>query len=216
MLPSLEGRVIGVVGWKDSGKTRVIEGLVRFFKEKGVSVGTIKHAKEDLKIADQMTDSGRHLSAGAEACVVIGEDATVVFTKGISSWQLVASGYLGLYDVVIVEGFKQEEMPKIIVRDGGKDLPQVAEQVVAVVGDVKDEGYPSFGFDEIAKLGSFLLEKGILKIEPGSIHLVVDGKPVIMNDFVRKAFSGVITGFVTTLKRIEKPSAIQLNLRLRH
>jgi len=213
MLPSLEGRVIGVVGWKDSGKTRVIEGLVRFFKDKGFTVGTVKHIKENLKIQDEMTDSGRHLGAGAQACVVVGDDATVIFKAEPLTWDQAICRYLGLCDLVIVEGFKHESLPKIMVKDE-REEPQAVEGIVAVVGDVKDERYPSFGFDEVAALGDFLLEKQIVRIEPGSIHLVVNGKPVSMNDFVRKAFSGVITGFVTTLKRIEKPTTIELILRL--
>ncbi len=213
MLSTLEGRVIGVVGWKDSGKTRVVEGLVGFFNRKGLRVGTLKHTTEDLKL-NRSTDSERHLAAGARASIVVSENVSLVFIPESLDWQEAVSRFLGIYDLVIIEGFKQEEMPKILVKSG-QSAPEGLSQIVAVVTESKQQGeHESFGFDEIDALGEFLLKRGILKPKGGHINLIVNGKPVAMNDFVQKSLTGVITGFVTTLKRIEKPETIELTLRI--
>jgi len=74
----LEGRIIGVCGHKDTGKTRVVERLVKFLKAKGFLVGTVKHVHGAVATEPATTDSARHLAAGADCVVVAGSELTQI------------------------------------------------------------------------------------------------------------------------------------------
>jgi molybdopterin-guanine dinucleotide biosynthesis protein B len=56
--------VIGIAGWKKSGKTTLAERLISEFTRRGLRVATVKHAHHDFQIDDAATDSARHRRAG--------------------------------------------------------------------------------------------------------------------------------------------------------
>jgi molybdopterin-guanine dinucleotide biosynthesis protein B len=214
MLESLAGRIVGVAGWKDSGKTRVVEGLVRFLSGKGFAVGTIKHVHGEIALQPEAKDSMRHLEAGARCVVALGGGLAGFARHGRGDLEEVVARYLSLCDLIVVEGFKYAEIPKVAVVAESVDVLKQTENVVAVVcRDVKPEGYPAFTFDEIEDLGEFLLENGVLKPPGESCVLLVDGKPVPMNEFVRSSLAGVVRGFIATLRDVESPSTIHLTIK---
>jgi molybdopterin-guanine dinucleotide biosynthesis protein B len=111
--------LIGIVGWKNSGKTTLIERLVAALARDGLSVATIKHTHHELRAHDGVTDGERHARAGAVRSAVISP----------SGWELAGelrSGpapaleqvveLLGAADLVLVEGFKGASIPKIELR----------------------------------------------------------------------------------------------------
>jgi molybdopterin-guanine dinucleotide biosynthesis protein B len=209
-MESLAGRIIGVVGWKDSGKTSVVEALVEYLSGKGLAVGTVKHVHEDVSLEPEAKDSKRHLDAGASATVVLGQDGAVVISRGADLDQA-AARYLSLCDCIIVEGFKHKNIPKIVIVSGSEDILKEVENVIAVIyRDRKPEDYPAFSPDEIPDLADFLLEKGILKQAGRRISLLVNGKPVRMNEFVQSSLSSVILGFISSLRNVEEPSTVEL------
>ena len=67
-------KVYGVAGWKNSGKTGLMERLVAEFVERGFSVSTIKHAHHAFDVDQPGKDSYRHRAAGASE-VIIGSRA---------------------------------------------------------------------------------------------------------------------------------------------
>ena len=62
--------VIGIVGWKNSGKTTLVVELVRLLTERGLKIGTIKHAHHSFDIDQPGKDSYRHREAGASDVIV--------------------------------------------------------------------------------------------------------------------------------------------------
>ena len=62
--------VIGIVGWKNSGKTRLVQELIKYFVTKKLKVGTIKHAHHNFDIDKQDTDSFLHRKAGAKEVLI--------------------------------------------------------------------------------------------------------------------------------------------------
>jgi molybdopterin-guanine dinucleotide biosynthesis protein B len=234
MAEAQAGNIIGIVGYKDTGKTGVVEGLIGYFRGKGLSVGTIKHIDHDSSLQPLNTDSKRHLDAGAGAVVAVGENVIEILKAGGSGLgggtpeavygqpggsqtrDLRATGaaYLADCDLVIVEGFKKEAIPKVAVISDDAGVLDEAKNVVAVVSaGKKPDGIPCFGSDETDKLGEHLLENEILKPPGKQISLIVDGKPIRLNEFVRTSLAGVIQGFVSSLRGIEDPSSIELRIR---
>ena len=59
-------KVFGIIGWKNSGKTGLMERLVSEISLRGFTVSTIKHAHHTFDIDQKGTDSFRHRIAGAQ------------------------------------------------------------------------------------------------------------------------------------------------------
>jgi molybdopterin-guanine dinucleotide biosynthesis protein B len=209
-----EGRIIGIVGWKDTGKTQVVERLVAALNAKGFTVGTVKHVHDEIALEPEAKDSTRHLGAGAVCTVMIGPGLSVAMKRGDEDLEAAMARYLSLCDYVVVEGFKHADIPKVaVVADKGEPLDEI-ENIVAVIskGD-GPEAYPAFTLEEVEKLGQFLLDRGILQQPARGTSLLVNGEPVSLNDFVQSSLSGVIQGFLASLRDIEKPTTIELNIK---
>jgi len=206
------GSIIGVVGWKGGGKTRVVEGIVSYLRSKGFLVGTVKHAME-ITLCDPVTDSSRHIDAGASRCVVVGMDRTFVIESQSQDLNLILSRYLSTYDFIVVEGFKDLGIPKIVV-SSEEGVPEGLSNVVACVGDVRYPSAPCFPIQRADLLCEYLLEKSIIRPKRFEIELVIDGNAIKMNEFVKKSFAGVVKGFIMALKNVKDPRRVELYLRL--
>jgi molybdopterin-guanine dinucleotide biosynthesis protein B len=156
-------QLIGIVGWKNSGKTTLVEKLVTALTRRGRKVATVKHAHHTLRAHDGSTDGERHARAGARTTIVIGPD----------SWEL--DGRLqsgpppGLdalpwrdADIVIVEGFKNAPIPKIEVRRRASQTQEAVAgndaKIIAVAADHAADtgGRPLFDLDETEAIATFI------------------------------------------------------------
>ncbi len=63
--------LIGIVGWKNSGKTTLVERLIPLLSQRGLKVATVKHTHHDLRPRDGWTDGERHARAGAIQTIVV-------------------------------------------------------------------------------------------------------------------------------------------------
>jgi molybdopterin-guanine dinucleotide biosynthesis protein B len=118
-------RLFGVVGWKNAGKTGLMERLVAEFVSRGFSVSTVKHAHHGFDIDRPGKDSFRHRAAGAGEVLLASGDRWALMRelRGApepSLAELVAR--LAPVDLVLVEGFKAGGHPKIEVHraEGGR------------------------------------------------------------------------------------------------
>lgn len=110
--------IIGVAGLQDSGKTTLIEFMVPRIVASGFTVATVKHiAHDDLRVDPAGTDTRRHRKAGASLAVAASPTETVFFREGgLEVDELTKRvNAMGDFDVVFVEGFKQSNLPKIVV-----------------------------------------------------------------------------------------------------
>jgi molybdopterin-guanine dinucleotide biosynthesis protein B len=215
MLEALKGRVIGVAGWKDTGKTILMERLVGALTHRGFSVGTVKHVHEAPALQPAAKDSARHLDAGAEIALALGDQILVLAKHAGEDLETAAARFLSLCDVVLVEGFKHAGFPKIVVVPEGEEVPGDFDNVVAAVyRDRKPEGYPAYTVDETEDLLDLLLERRILELPGRGSALLVNGKSVPMNEFVQTSLAGIVRGFISALHDVEPPATIQLSIKL--
>ena len=63
-------KIYGVTGWKNCGKTGLMERLVADFTARGLTVSTIKHAQHSTYVNQPGTDSHRHRQAGASEVIL--------------------------------------------------------------------------------------------------------------------------------------------------
>ena len=111
--------MIGIVGWKSSGKTTLIERLIAILTRRGLRIATIKHSHHALRPRDGATDGERHARAGALDVAVIGTEQWELSGQArsppVPGLQDLAAR-LGPADLILVEGFKSAPIPKIEVR----------------------------------------------------------------------------------------------------
>jgi molybdopterin-guanine dinucleotide biosynthesis adapter protein len=152
--------VICIVGRSQSGKTTLIEKLIPVLKKRGYRIGTVKHTHHVFDFDKTGKDSWRHKDAGADT-VVIASPGKIALVKNDHHGTLDGLvGYFDDLDLVITEGFKRENKPKIeVVRAARHTKPLLQEdhQLVAVVTDVEmHPGVPVFGLEEVEKLADFI------------------------------------------------------------
>ncbi len=115
--------VIAVVGASESGKTTLIETLVTNLRSRGYRVATIKHAPRELSLDRPYKDSWRHIRAGSEATLIVSAGQIVLVKPMLGEVTLEeAARFLGSgYDIILAEGFKKSDVPKIKVCKGAED-----------------------------------------------------------------------------------------------
>jgi molybdopterin-guanine dinucleotide biosynthesis protein B len=112
--------VVAVVGLSDSGKTTLVADLVREMRGRGLRVGTIKHHPDDIETDLPGKDTWKHRQAGA-AGTILSTPASISMVRSAdhdhSPTEL--ARYLADMDIVLAEGYKNADVPKVEVhRDG--------------------------------------------------------------------------------------------------
>ena len=129
-------KVVAIVGKKKSGKTALIEHLVRYLKEYG-GVGCIKHAHEldlDMPVA---RDTDRFFTAGAEVVIGASTEKTIKICSRKKLPDLIAEMATSGIDFVLVEGFKSSDLPKISLSDFSDSDEEVSNILMRV--DFRDD-----------------------------------------------------------------------------
>lgn len=133
--------VLGISGGSGSGKTTLIEALLPELMAAGLSVSTIKHAHHGFDLDRPGKDSHRHRAAGAsEVLVATGERWALLHENAGSEPPLSALlARLAPVDLVLVEGYKREPIPKLEVHRpalGKPPLWPADASILAVASDV--------------------------------------------------------------------------------
>ncbi|UWQ75540.1 molybdopterin-guanine dinucleotide biosynthesis protein B [Leisingera sp. M658] len=109
-------KIYGVTGWKNNGKTGLMERLVAEFCERGLTVSTIKHAHHATDVDQPGTDSHRHRQAGASEVVLASAGRIAIMQELRDAAEPPLAELLARLrpvDLVLVEGYKREPHPKI-------------------------------------------------------------------------------------------------------
>ncbi|MDX2201702.1 MAG: molybdopterin-guanine dinucleotide biosynthesis protein B [Hyphomicrobiaceae bacterium] len=162
--------VIGIAGWKNSGKTTLAERLIAELTRRGLRVASIKHAHHAFEIDGGATDSARHRTAGAQQVAIVSGArwALVRELKGAPEPRLEEIlAKLDPADVVVVEGYKRAPITKIEVRRaaalGKEPLADSDPLVAAIAADTPVEGarVPVFRLDDIAGIADLVLSRAV-------------------------------------------------------
>lgn len=158
-------KIFGIAGWKNSGKTGLAVRLVTEFTRRGYRISTIKHAHHDFDIDKVGADSFRHREAGAhEVALVSGTRYAIMHEmRGAPEPgfdEILAR--LAPCDLVLVEGYKREPIPKIEARrSASANREPLAPQdlhIVAIAADhaVLDDRLPVFDLDDTMAIADFI------------------------------------------------------------
>ncbi|BBH24716.1 hypothetical protein Back11_60610 [Paenibacillus baekrokdamisoli] len=126
--------VLQLVGYKNSGKTTLIIDLIRRLKQDGYSVGTAKHDAHHYQMDYPGTDSWKHQEAGADVTAITSANQSTILRSFSESLPALLK-QMNEVHIVLVEGFKQESYPKLILIRSEEDftLLEVVSNPIAVI-----------------------------------------------------------------------------------
>ena len=157
--------IISVVGKSRSGKTTLIEKLIPELQRRGYRIGTVKHAFHKFEMDQKGKDSWRHKAAGAATVIVVAQDTlAMVKDESLNSLNDLEK-YFDDLDLVITEGFKQQNKPKIEICRAARNTEPLCRDnrdLIALVTDLEiNLNVPAFGLEDIKGLAD-LIEKTFL------------------------------------------------------
>ena len=160
--------VMGIIGWKNSGKTTLVVALVRELTARGFRVATVKHAHHAFDIDQPGKDSYLHREAGAQD-VIVSSGARWAHMHEIRNEDEPELDDLLSYipietDIIIVEGFKRDAHPKIEVIPPdfeGTPLALEDDQIVAIASDsdsLPEVSVPVMGRSTPIEVADFIID----------------------------------------------------------
>lgn len=162
--------VVSIVGQSKVGKTTLLERLLPELKGRGYRVATVKHNHHDFDLDRPGKDSWRHAQAGSDA-VVISSPRRLALIKPQDHdasideiLQLLGQGF----DIVLIEGFRRGNAPKIEVHRKGlrEGLLCNPEGLIAIVTDEPiDSDLPQFSSQDVSKIAD-LIEARVMAKKP--------------------------------------------------
>jgi molybdopterin-guanine dinucleotide biosynthesis protein B len=146
----------------NSGKTTLIEKVVRILKARGLRVAVIKHASKGFDLDRPGKDSWRFREAGADTVVLLGPDSVAVMKRPVTQPALEElAPFVDDADIVIREGFKLDGPNRIEVFRSGVSGRQPLclndPSIIALVSSVPfDAPVPRFDWDDAAAVADFI------------------------------------------------------------
>jgi molybdopterin-guanine dinucleotide biosynthesis protein B len=158
-------KVMGIAGFSGSGKTTLIEKMIPVLVREGVRVSLVKHAHHEFDIDQPGKDSYRHRHAGCSEVLISSSKRWALMheLRGAGEPSLQEQlKHLSPCDLVIVEGYKGEAIPKIEVhrRAGHTPLlhPEDALVVAVATDEPLDTALPQFHLDDAEGVARFMLQ----------------------------------------------------------
>ena len=158
-------KIFGVTGWKNSGKTGLMERLITEFTGRGLSVSSIKHAHHSFDIDHPGRDSYRHRDAGARQVLLASRNRWALMHElrdedEPSLGDLLKQ--LSPVDLVLIEGYKRDRHPKIEAHRKETGQPLIApedETIVAVASDTSvSVDRPVLDLNDTAAIANFIAQ----------------------------------------------------------
>ena len=156
--------VFGVVGYKNTGKTGLMERLVANITARGFSVSTIKHAHHNFDVDHEGKDSYRHRRAGASQVLLSSGTRWALMSELRSAKEPTLESLLAQLDpvnLILIEGYKSNSHPKIetyrqVIK--GTLLAPNDHTIIGVAADCKvSVSQPVFNLDDTTKIANFIL-----------------------------------------------------------
>ncbi|MCG3269436.1 molybdopterin-guanine dinucleotide biosynthesis protein B [Yoonia sp. I 8.24] len=157
-------KIYGIVGYKNAGKTGLMERLVTEINGRGLRVSTIKHAHHSFDVDQPAKDSYRHRAAGAQQVLLASQSRWALMTELRDQPEPPLSDLLAQLapvDLILIEGYKRDAHPKIEAFRAEANNPLIAPEdtsIRAIASDTPfDTDRPVFNLDDTAAIADFIL-----------------------------------------------------------
>ena len=159
--------VVAISAWSGTGKTTLLKKLIPALCARGLRPGLMKHSHHNMDIDTPGKDSYELRKAGAAQTMVASPQRWALMTETpdeapLNLAYLVSQMDHSTLDLVLVEGFKHEAVPKILLfrSDAGHDLSELTldEHVIAVASDVAVElEVPVLDLNDVDGIAQFIV-----------------------------------------------------------
>jgi molybdopterin-guanine dinucleotide biosynthesis protein B len=229
--------ILGIYGHSNSGKTTLVARLIDSLKGMDYKVGSLKHIQEpNFTIDTENTDTWKHTQAGSEIVVGHSEnEAAFLVNRKLNSKKVADTlNKIMDLDILVVEGFWDEDIPKILLGDGKKK-----KNTVLKYKDNFDEvlKYAIHGIEveriekklpalDCAKCGFQTCKEMAAAIHKNEnsfddcyyfskmkVSLEVDGREIPMGKFAKEIMKGTIAGMISSLKEVEEGKDIRIEIK---
>lgn len=157
-------KIYGIVGWKNAGKTGLMERLVAEISGRGIRVSTIKHAHHSFDVDHPGKDSFRHRTAGAQEVLLASAQRVALMQelRGAPEPSLEALlARLSPVDLVLIEGYKRDAHPKVEAHRAVTGNSLIAPEDSTVRAVASDSpltlDVPVFDLDDTGAVADFIL-----------------------------------------------------------
>lgn len=158
-------KVIGFAGWSCSGKTTLVEQVIKLLKAHGLVVSLIKHAHHEFETDYPGKDSYRHRHAGCQEVLISSANRWALMheLRGQAELELdELLAHLSPCDLVLVEGYKMSPMPKIEIYRAEINKPQLFPgdpHIIAVASNAPvATNLPQLNLDDPAAVAAFIIK----------------------------------------------------------
>lgn len=208
--------IVSIIGRSKSGKTTLVEKLITELGSRGYRIATVKHTPHGMSFDKPDKDTWRHLEAGSVAAVASSEDKMVLIRPVASGMTLEdIARILGEdCDLILAEGFKQGDAPKIEVhrREVGPLLSGIRKLVAVVTDEPVATKARQFGFADIKALAD-LLETGFIKPQRERLSVYVNSAPLSLSTFPKEVVTNVLLAMASSLKGVDRVRSLDIFLR---
>ncbi len=208
--------IVSIVGKSKAGKTTLLEKLIVELKSRDYRVATVKHTPRGMTFDQPGKDSWRHIQAGSEATIISSPDEVVMVKPVTQTLTLdeIAHLFGEDYDIILAEGFKQDNAPKIEVhrREVGPPLSTVKKLFAIATDEPLETNTRQFSLENIKGLTD-LLEKGFIKPQRERLSLYVNGAPITLTTFPRDLITNVLVAMASCLKGVGEIRSLKFFLK---
>ncbi|MDD2777424.1 MAG: molybdopterin-guanine dinucleotide biosynthesis protein B [Methanocellales archaeon] len=228
--------ILGVYGYSKSGKTTFIEELLKVLVADGYDIATIKHIPhEGFSIDTEKKDTWRYRNAGASTVVASSPSETVFMVNDGMQLNLILQMIqtISKPDLILVEGYKNESIPKIAVgqieerpntifkyEDNLEEILQYIKQEIdieRIQRQLPGLDCKKCGFD-CRKMAEFIYAKEMTLEDCHSfsqlpVFLEADGKSIPLGGFTRDMIANIINGMISSLKGTEGAREFKIILK---
>jgi len=208
--------IVAIVGKSESGKTTLVEKLIVELKSRGYKVATVKHTHHRLAFDEPGKDSWRHIQAGSETVIISSPDRMVLIKPVATEPPLEEVARLAGedYDIILGDGFKKSNVPKIEVHRKEVGPPfATTKKLIAIVSDepLKTKTR-QFSPDDIKGLAD-LLEKGFITPQRERLIIYANNAPISLSSFPRDIISNILLALASSLKGVKEIRSLEFFLR---
>ena len=179
-------------------------------------MATIKHTPQGMTFDEPDKDSWRHIQAGSEATAITSPDKIVLIkpiAQDVTLGEIVR--FFGEdYDIILAEGFKQDDAPKIEVhrKEVGPPLTSIRKLIAIVTDEPLETKVRQFPWQDVKGLAD-LLEEGFIKPQGERTSLYINNVPIVLTTWPKEVITNVILAMASCLKGVGEVRSLELFLR---
>lgn len=221
-----------VAGKSNSGKTGLVEKIVKELKSRNLKIATIKHTKGDHTIDEKGKDTWKHRKAGSDLVIFSTPSETSFIHDRKLGLDEILDNVNGEdeYDAVVIEGMKDVDMPKVTMGDSDIDseicydenLDEIIEwiekniELTEILNSLPRLDCGKCEYDSCREMAESILEgKNVIedceKLDVDVIDLKINGETVPLSKFPSNLVEGGIIGMLKSLKGVKDINKVEIS-----